>query len=425
MDTEPGFPRRSGGPRDTSRDPLQAPVAGVPLQQPPGSSSPTSSGGYPTEPFTSGGYPTVGSPTSTGGHPFVPEAPVQQGYPQQPPLAQQPLVQPPPTRQPTVQAPPAQPPLMQQPPVQPAPAQQAVQPPVAQQTPVQPSVQPLVAQQAPVQPPLAQQPEAFAPEPSFPARGSDELGVRETSGVDVRIASSRSERHRIRREQRGRSGRRKGLLIGAGALVAAAAAAGALLLIPGSDGKEGGADISSAGGDQAPSAQSGTMPRTGTPVTVGTTDGSKYQLAAVDSGAGDGASTQQTTAPSGYGFGYIEYVLSNPTDKKVLLDFPGDVFVKRALVESSARGRCMPQAGTPEDMCTPPTHSDVVRSLRGGRLVAGDGDDKYMPPGSAYLVRATVDVPIQKELKAGDLRLFIWKQLYMNDQTAKEAPLPR
>ncbi|RMI43506.1 hypothetical protein EBO15_16325 [Actinomadura harenae] len=252
--------------------------------------------------------------------------------------------------------------------------------------------------------------------------------MRETSGVEVRIGSSRSERNRIRREQRGRSGRRKGLLAGAVVLVVAAAAAGAFVLIPGSDGENGengdGATVSG-GGDTSAPARSGPMPKTGAPVTVGTADGYKYRIAAVDAGTGDGASTQQTTAPSGYGFGYVEYVLSNPTNAKVLLDYPGDVFVTRSRVESSGRGRCMPQVGAPEAMCTPPTHSDVVRSLRGGQLIKGDGEDKYMPPGSAYLVRATVDVPIAKELKAGDLRLFIWKRLYMANASAKEAPLPR
>jgi len=35
-----------------------------------------------------------------------------------------------------------------------------------------------------------------------------------------------------------------------------------------------------------------------------------------------------------------------------------------------------------------------------------------------------VQVPVDKRLKLGDLRLYIWKQLYMDDQTAKLAPFP-
>ncbi len=48
-----------------------------------------------------------------------------------------------------------------------------------------------------------------------------------------------------------------------------------------------------------------------------------------------------------------------------------------------------------------------------------------MPPGSAFLVRATVDVPVDRDLKRSDLGLFVWKQLYMADQLAKQAPFPR
>lgn len=368
MDTGPGIPRRPAGPRETSRDPSGAPTSGIPVQP---SAQPLAQqhGAYPDEQYGSGGYPTVQSPTGSGGHPHTRDVPAQQGYAQQ----QQPV--------------------------------QQIQP--------EQQFQPERSQGA--QPPGA----------SYPARGSDELGVRETSGVEVRIGSSRSERNRIRREQRGRAGRRKGLLAGAAVLVVAAAAVGAFVLIPGSDGGKGDGTTASGGGGSSAPVQPGRMPRTGTPVTVSTADGNKYQLAAVDTGTGDGASTQQTTAPSGYGFAYVEYVLSNPTHDKVLLDFPGDVFVKRTRVEGSGRGRCMPQVGVPEDMCTPPTHSNVVRALRGGQLIKGDGEDRYMPPGSAYLVRATVDVPVAKELKTGDLRLFIWKRLYMANASAKEAPLPR
>lgn len=332
--------------------------------------SPTS--GIPVQPSSSappaghpsGGHPSGGSPSASGGHPYAQDAPGQPPYGNQ--------------------------------------------------------------QQPQMQPTLSGAPQnAYAQEPSYTARGSDELGVRETSGVEVRIGSSRSERNRLRREQRGRDGRRKGVLIGAGALVVAAAAVAALVLIPGSDGGKDGGTAASGGGTPSVPAQGGAMPKTGTQVTVATTDGSRYQLGVVDTGTAEGAATQQTTAPTGYGFAYIEYVLSNPGKEKVLLDYPGDVFVKLSRLEKSARGRCMPQVGAPETMCTPPTHSDVVKTLRGGQLVAGDGEDKYMPPGSSYLVRATVDVPVAKTLRPGDLRLFIWKRLYMGNQDAKEAPLPR
>jgi hypothetical protein len=167
------------------------------------------------------------------------------------------------------------------------------------------------------------------------------------------------------------------------------------------------------------------LPRRGKPVDVGTADGSRYRIAAVNGGIEEGGATpQQSSPPPGTKFAYIEYVLTNPSKERVLLDFPGDVFLERDLVAEQARGRCMWQAGVPEDMCTPPTRSEVVRRLAGGALASGDGGDKYLPPGSSHLVRATVEVPVSERLKRADLRLYIWKQLYMADRLAKQAPFP-
>ncbi|MFA1537584.1 hypothetical protein [Actinomadura monticuli] len=247
------------------------------------------------------------------------------------------------------------------------------------------------------------------------------MGVRETSGVQVRIGPRERERER---QERRRAGRRSGL-VAAGVLVLAGLVTIGLLLTPGSGDDGGGTGTAPAGGEQQPGAD-GALPKAGAPITVGTADGSKYKIAAVTDGVSDGVVTSsQSSPPSGTSFAYIEYILSNPTGEKVLLDFPGDVFLKRDLVTPDARGRCMPQAGVPEDMCTPPTKSQVVRRLAGGELVAGDGGDKYLPPGSAFLVRATVDVPVDQGIKRTDLGLYVWKQLYMADQLAKQAPFPR
>ncbi|MBW8487329.1 hypothetical protein [Actinomadura parmotrematis] len=246
--------------------------------------------------------------------------------------------------------------------------------------------------------------------------------VHDTSGVQVRIGS-RSDRHRARREQerQGGGGRRLGLILGGVSIaVAAAVAVGVLLMMPGGD--DGG--VAPSGPAGASTGGTGAMPKTGSPVDVATADGSKYRIAAVGAGSGAGVSTQQAGAAGGSKVAYIEYVLSNPSQQKVLLDFPGDVFVKRDMVGASARGRCMWQAGVPEDMCTPPTSSDVVRKLKGGDLVAGDGGDKYMPPGSSFLVRATVGVPVDRRLGRNDLRLYIWKKLYVPDQYARLAAFP-
>jgi hypothetical protein len=246
------------------------------------------------------------------------------------------------------------------------------------------------------------------------------MGVRETSGVQVRLGSRERERDR---QARRRAGRRSGL-VAAGVLVLAGLVTAGLVLTPGS-GEEGGTEVAPSSGEQTP-AGTAELPDAGAPITVGTADGSKYRIATVSSGISDGvAPTSQSSPPSGTSFPYIEYILGNPTRKNVLLDFPGDVFVKRNLVMPDARGRCMPQAGVPEDMCTPPTKSQVVRRLTGGQLVPGDGGDKYLPPGSSFLVRATVDVPVNRAVKRSDMGLYVWKQLYMADQLAKQAPFPR
>ncbi|MQY04317.1 hypothetical protein [Actinomadura macrotermitis] len=244
-------------------------------------------------------------------------------------------------------------------------------------------------------------------------------GARDTSGVQVRIGS-RSDRHRVRKQEQG--GRRTGLIAAAAtAVVVAAGAVGGLLFLPGS-GEGGDAAVQPA---RTAAEAEGPEPRTGKPVEVGTADGSRYRIAAVGGGTDDGVSPQQAAPSPGMKLAYVEYVLGNPTRQKVLLDYPGDVFVKRALIPANARGRCMWQTGVPEDMCTPPTKSEVVRRLTGGALQDGDGGDKYLPPKSSFLVRATVEVPVDKRLKRGDLRLYIWKKLYVEDQYAREASFPR
>ncbi|TYB40989.1 hypothetical protein [Actinomadura chibensis] len=243
--------------------------------------------------------------------------------------------------------------------------------------------------------------------------------------MQVRLGQRGRERERARGRRRERApASRRGGLVAAGVLVLAGLVTiGVVLTRGGGDGGTG-AEPSAAGA--RPGETGAPLPRAGTPIEVGTADGSRYRLAAVTGGVGDSVvTTFQSSPPSGTAFAYIEYLLTNPTGKKVLLDYPGDVFVRRDLVTPDARGRCMPQAGVPEKMCTPPTHSQVVRRIRGGALIPGDGGDKFMPPGGTYLVRATVDVPVRRSITRKDMGLYVWKQLYMADQLAKPAPFPR
>ncbi|WP_207400127.1 hypothetical protein [Actinomadura fibrosa] len=260
------------------------------------------------------------------------------------------------------------------------------------------------------------------------------MGIRETSGVQVRLGSL-DERGPEPRErgpdvrargpeirERGRdvrprgNGRRRGLVAVGVLVLAGLVTAGIVLTSQSKDGQSAAGTQAGIGGSK--------LPRSGTPIEVGTADGARYRIAAVTGGVDDGLVTTSQKPPSGTSFAYIEYVLTNPTRGKVLLDFPGDVFLKRDLVTPQARGRCMPQAGVPDDMCTPPTKSEVLRRLAGGELIAGDGGDRYMPGGSSYLVRATVDVPVARRLSRADMGLYVWKQLYMADRLAQHAPFP-
>ncbi|WP_103560711.1 hypothetical protein [Actinomadura rubteroloni] len=222
------------------------------------------------------------------------------------------------------------------------------------------------------------------------------LGFRETSGVEVRIGAPGG--------RRGGGGRRTGFAAVAVAVLAVLGVV-AFVFLPGR-------------GDDAPPAvtTSGDLDAAfadaGRPVDVATTDGSRYRVAAVTGGA-SGSSA------------YIEYVLANPSPTaKALLDFPADLFLKKDLLAARDRGRCMWQTGVPDAMCTPPTRSEVVRNLAGGALLPGDGDDRYLPPASAFLVRTTVQVPVRSSVRRADLRLYLWKKLYVDDQYARLAPFP-
>ncbi|MFP3962466.1 hypothetical protein SMC26_09075 [Actinomadura fulvescens] len=247
------------------------------------------------------------------------------------------------------------------------------------------------------------------------------IGVREPSGVEVRLGT-RTARSRARAERRRRAGRRTVVVVASVVTGVVAMVTGGVLVAIGSGDQEG-------AGDSPPASQAeaqGPAPRSGKPVTIIAADGARYRVAAVTGGVSAGGEpiVQSSPLPSGSAVAYIDYVLSNPSDQKVLFDPPGDVFVKRALIARQARGRCMWQAGVPESMCTPPTQSEVMRRIAGGELEAGDGGDKYMPPRSSYLVRAMVEVPVDKRLKRNDLRLYIWQKRFVSGQYAQPAPFP-
>jgi hypothetical protein len=192
----------------------------------------------------------------------------------------------------------------------------------------------------------------------------------------------------------------------------------------------GGAGIQ-APGDGGPPAVNGGLagpartPKTGQPLRLHTPEGFGYTVAAAHGAANDEPlPTGHTPLSSGTTYAYVDYVLSNTQGRPVLLDFPGDLFVRRDRVPATARRRCMPQPGVPGDMCTLPNHSAVIGYLDGSKPPIEDAGDRYIPPGASYLVRVATTMPVVKGLRQSGMRLFVWDARYISDRRAVEVPFP-
>src|SRR5262245_31254457 len=95
----------------------------------------------------------------------------------------------------------------------------------------------------------------------------------------------------------------------------------------------GGADAADATtpGDAPTDIPAGTAPQAGWPLEVITPDGYRYTMAAVTAGTRDRPSAGGTPSPSGAVYAFADYVLSNTQKQPILLDFPIDLFVERAM----------------------------------------------------------------------------------------------
>jgi hypothetical protein len=261
-------------------------------------------------------------------------------------------------------------------------------------------------------------PEDREPYPEQSGPFAADRSARESGGVEVRLGARARERERARREREAR--RAKGrLLIAVGVLVLAGLVTIGIVLTPGSGG--GG---SQAGGSGAKPVDV-EPPPAGKPLDLGTADGFRYRIAAVSNGLNEDAVTAaQTALPSGTSLPYIDYLLTNTTGGEALLEYPGDLLVKRELVTPDARERCEPQGGAPDDMCIVPAKSEIVRRLIGGELVDGAGGDKYMPAGSTYLVRVTSQAPVDRDVTSEDVALYVAEQIFVGTEPAKHVPFP-
>lgn len=224
---------------------------------------------------------------------------------------------------------------------------------------------------------------------------------------------------------------------GAGKLSLAGAATGvvgvvlvALVIVMLRSTGNGGANTRAPGTDGAPAVTGGAVqgiraPRTGQPLHLTTPDGFTYAVAAARGGTADKPlPTDTTPPPAGKTYAYIDYVLTNTQNGEDLLDFPGDLFVRRALVPAAIRNRCMPQPGVPGDMCTLPNHSAVMGYIGGSKPPVDESGDEYMPPGASYLVRVATTQPVDKSTAQRDLRLFVWDARYISDRRAVEVAFP-
>jgi hypothetical protein len=184
------------------------------------------------------------------------------------------------------------------------------------------------------------------------------------------------------------------------------------------------AGASAPGGDPT-SIPAGTAPPAGWPLEVTTPDGYRYSMAAVAAGTRDRPTAGTgTPSPPGSIYAYADYVLSNPQNRPILLDFPVDLFIKRAMVPESALSRCMPQPGVPGDMCTLPNQAQIVQRLRGSGTPIIKGADTFIPPGASYLVRVVTDLPVKKEAGQEDMTLYVWDVRFTTDRKAIEVGFP-
>jgi hypothetical protein len=149
--------------------------------------------------------------------------------------------------------------------------------------------------------------------------------------------------------------------------------------------------------------------KTGRPLEATSTDGFSFRFAgvrAVIDGRKVGA----------------EYTVTNVGAKEALFDMPVDLFVQRARVPKGTP--CNPH-GAPSGMCSPRNTVSMVGPVGTSPPLRKEGADLYMPPGSSYLVRVTLVVPMEQGVSAGDVSLILWSGRFYRDQVGRPVPFPK
>jgi hypothetical protein len=142
---------------------------------------------------------------------------------------------------------------------------------------------------------------------------------------------------------------------------------------------------------------------------IKSTDGFEYSVIALEGGITDGKA-------------YIDYVLTNASDKDALLEEPGDLFVTKSKVGNAAR--CMPQPGADTTMCSVPNTTSIVGMVGTSKPPVTVDGDKFMPAGAAYRMRVLSDIAISPSATRKDVHLYVWDARFISDRQAHLVMLP-
>ncbi|MFI0482008.1 hypothetical protein [Actinomadura sp. 9N215] len=210
-----------------------------------------------------------------------------------------------------------------------------------------------------------------------------------------------------------------------GAVGIAAVAAGIVFLRPGSDsGEDPARQTSVSQGVASTRGPSVPAPKAGPPIDFTTPEGYGYSLAAVKAGTDRQPLGATEAPPSGTTYAYADYILTNSQRRPVLLDYPADLFMPKAQVPSSLRERCMPQPGIPDDMCTLPNHSKITARVGAAKAPVDENGSTMIPAGGSYVVRIATELPVNDDLSADDLRLYVWNARFTNDRKGIQLAFP-
>lgn len=186
-------------------------------------------------------------------------------------------------------------------------------------------------------------------------------------------------------------------------------------------------------GGQTDSAQPGSgvqqlaAPKTGPVLSLATPDGYAYGLGAIKAGTTTQPLTKGgTPAPAGGAFAFADYLFTNTGSAPALLDFTAaDLFVKRTQVPESAQARCMPQPGTPDDMCTLPNSATILGVTSGSKPPTMQNGDQYIPPGASYVIRVQTSFPVNPSTAQAQLSVYVWQARFIANRKAVLAAFPQ